>query len=268
MKIQPTKEVLISKDIEEFGAQGQDGRLAESDHMIIADKDFTIFANKSDITKFLAIIGQPISSISAPSTSLFTSLQTQPSQSYSSSSFYFHTVFDAPIPLCQFNFCKDAIDMIEQENAGGNSENSEQLSFEIFHRMFGAKLLKTEMQIKYDTDSWKKTDYLCEIQGHKIGVSVTRTVDRAPPNDFTEEKATVLLGKKLFGVCVSNIGVREEDKWERQILHCWSQTPAQAQMMQNAFESFHPRLREKTIIIFTIAGNHKWIFRQQRRTDP
>ena len=61
-------------------------------------------------------------------------------------------------------------------NAGGHSERSEALSFEVLHRLLGAELLKAEMEIKYINSNWKKTDYLVTIQGRKIAVSVTRSV--------------------------------------------------------------------------------------------
>lgn len=80
------------------------------------------------------------------------------------------------------------------------------------------------------------------------------------PDHFTNEDAMRLLKKKLFGVIVSNKGVAEEDRWEKQILHIWVQNSNEALMLSKCYQALHPKLRSNTIIIITIAGNHKWIF--------
>ena len=48
--------------------------------------------------------------------------------------------------------------MLNCTNAGGSSDNSEALSFDILHRLFGAELLKAEMEVKYINSVGKKTD--------------------------------------------------------------------------------------------------------------
>ena len=67
---------------------------------------------------------------------------------------------------------------------------------------FGARLLKTEMEIEYFPEQSKKTDYSVLINNKHIGVSVTRAMKFK--GDFTEEDARVLLYKKLYGIIVSS----------------------------------------------------------------
>jgi hypothetical protein len=78
------------------------------------------------------------------------------------------------------------------------------LSYEVMHRLLGATLLKSEMEIHYLNEHWKKTDYVCSILGKKIAVSVTRAVGFPRVNDFDVEQAVVLLKKKLLGLVCSS----------------------------------------------------------------
>ena len=145
-------------------------------------------------------------------------------------------------------------------NAGGHSERSEALSFEVLHRLLGAELLKAEMEIKYVNSNWKKTDYLVSIQGKKIAVSVTRSVGFPRASRFNEADAEELLTKKLVGICASTMGVTDEDRWERQILHIFAPAPNVALVIHKTYQTLHPKLRANTIVIITVAGMHEWIF--------
>ncbi|KAK2953740.1 putative Signal transducing adapter molecule 2 [Blattamonas nauphoetae] len=168
--------------------------------------------------------------------------------------------FESAVPFHKFSFSLDTIRMLSLPNAGGHSENSEALSFEVLYRMFGAKLVKAEMEIKYDNAGWKKTDYSCTLFGHYIGVSVTRAVGFPSSSDFGPSDAQALLSKKLFGICVSNVGVSGEEKWERQILHVWCQNSETAKILQDVYYTLHADLRSNSLLLITVAGNHDWIF--------
>lgn len=174
--------------------------------------------------------------------------------------------------------------MLQTPNAGGHSEKSEVLSFELMHRLFGAKLLQTEMEIVYLTPGWKKTDYICRIGSHLIGVSVTRAfssrsrTEEDADNPITPIQAIQLIRKKLFGIESSTIGVvtdslmsKEElasssdipspPPLERQILHIWTDNEENVLCLRNAFQSLHPRLRSNTIVVVTVARNCAFIFK-------
>lgn len=112
-------------------------------------------------------------------------------------------------------------------NAGGSSIESEIMSFEILHFCEGAKLLKTETEIQYqppdDAGPNTITDYLAEIGGKKVGVSVTRAYK--PANlTFTDPEVQTLLEKKLDGVIRSSQRVLPADKWVKQVLHVFVAT--------------------------------------------
>ena len=72
-----------------------------------------------------------------------------------------------------------------------------QCSYELFHRCYGAQLLKTEMEVDYFPEGGSITDYTCELYGTLLGISVTRAMKYK--GEFTLEDATKLLEKKMNG---------------------------------------------------------------------
>ena len=57
--------------------------------------------------------------------------------------------------------------LLSAQNAGGSSEMSEALSFEVFSRLLGADDLTMEMDVKYYPLNSKKTDYVCTMLGKR-----------------------------------------------------------------------------------------------------
>ena len=88
--------------------------------------------------------------------------------------------------------------MLEVPNAGGNSVWSEALSMELLNNMYGAQLERTEMELEYEWQNCKITDYSVKMFGRTIGVSVTRALKFN--GIFSEEDAFTLLKKKLEGI--------------------------------------------------------------------
>merc|ERR1711997_942224 len=151
-----------------------------------------------------------------------------------------------------------------EENAGGQSELSEGFSFEFLRRIFGAKLVKTEMAIRYWWNSWKKTDYSVRMSGHVVGVSVTRAMKYQ--GIFTRFDAHKLLRKKLFGINESTPGVLEQDEWQRQILHIWATDEYIERILYDVFLELlfsEPDLVRNTIIMVTVTSSW-WIFYQDK----
>lgn len=151
-----------------------------------------------------------------------------------------------------------------EENAGGQSELSEGFSFEILTKIFAAKLVKTEMAIKYWWPEWKKTDYSVTMSGVVIGVSVTRAMKYK--GIFTRCDAEKLLRRKLYGINESTLGVLEQDQWQRQILHIWATDDYVERILYDTFLSLlfsEPDLVRDTIIVVTVTASW-WIFFQDK----
>src|SRR3989338_7844086 len=61
--------------------------------------------------------------------------------------------------------------MLVNPNAGGSSKYSEILSYEILRSMYAARLVWSEMELRYFPAGGKITDYSAEVFGHYVGVS-------------------------------------------------------------------------------------------------
>lgn len=152
-------------------------------------------------------------------------------------------------------------EIIEDGNAGGSSLYSEVFSFEMLHRCEGAELLKTETEIQYQTPSGKITDLLVEIDGLKVGVSVTRAVDFPFDAPYTVEKARSLLEGKLGDILESSARVGPEDAWVKQILHVMAYAPGHVDALEAAYEALDAAVKADTLVIITVTnGSDDFIY--------
>lgn len=142
---------------------------------------------------------------------------------------------------------------LETPNAGGTSEWSEAISFEVLRRCYGASLKRTEMEIEYRGAS-KITDFAIQLAGAHLGVSVTRAMSFLKPFDLAE--ATRLLTKKLDGVIASTRGVIKQHRWSRQILHVLTADPANVAILHEAYSQLDPALHADTLVLVTVAPVH------------
>ena len=144
------------------------------------------------------------------------------------------------------------------QNAGGTSEWSEACSFEVLHQLYGAKLLRTEMEIEYAPGS-KITDFSITLFGQHIGVSVTRAMSFK--HKFDEAEALRLLSKKLFGVNCASRGVIKAHRWTQSILHIIVQDSSYVDILLSAYSQICSSLRSNTIVLITSTlGNNSFIF--------
>jgi hypothetical protein len=143
--------------------------------------------------------------------------------------------------------------MFDTPNAGGSSSESEVMSLEVLHACEGAKLLKTETQVKYVDDAAGPptiTDILVEIGGKRVGVSVTRAYK--PQNQpFPDSEVKSLLEKKLEGILRSSARVAPTDKWVKQILHVFAANKAQADAVARVLPTIDASIRSNTIVLLT-----------------
>merc|ERR1719385_728382 len=177
---------------------------------------------------------------------------------------YLRSTFTTTLHPEEVNLSSGARRIMLEENAGGQSELSEGFSFEFLRKLFGAKLVKTEMAIRYWWNSWKKTDYSVKMSGTVIGVSVTRAMKYK--GIFTRCDAEKLLRRKLYGINESTLGVLEQDQWQRQILHIWATDDYVERILYDTFLSLlfsEPDLVRDTIIVVTVTASW-WLFFQDK----
>jgi hypothetical protein len=145
--------------------------------------------------------------------------------------------------------------LFDTPNAGGSSGESEVMSFEVLHACEGAKLVKTETEIAYAPPVQGQpasiTDILVEINGVKVGVSVTRAYKPASQGAQTDAEVKSLLEKKLEGINVSSMRVLPQDKWVKQILHVFAANQASADTTMRVLPTISSALRADTIVLVT-----------------
>ncbi len=136
-------------------------------------------------------------------------------------------------------------------NAGGSSIYSEMFAYEVLARCELADLLKTENEIIYDTPG-KLSDFLTELEGRKIGVSVTRAFAFPPEEPYTVAQARALLDDKLADILESTANVSPEDAWVKQILHIMAYEPMHADSVATAFARVDAAIKSNTVVMVTV----------------
>lgn len=151
-------------------------------------------------------------------------------------------------------------EMVADGNAGGSSLESEIFSLEVLTRCEGATLVKTETEVVYDVRG-SITDILVEIDGMKVGVSVTRAVGFPRDAAYTEATASALLTRKLTDIEESTANVSAGDRWVKQILHVIAYADQHVAAMQAAYAALDPSVKADTILWVTRSdGDDEFIY--------
>lgn len=150
--------------------------------------------------------------------------------------------------------------ILTQGNAGGSSGISEAFAFDVLSRCESAVLLKTENEIQYDGDG-KMTDFLAEMDGVAIGVSVTRAVAYPFSDPFLAHQAKDLLSGKLEDVLASSGHVSAADAWQKQILAVMAYGAEHGAALVAAFETLDAELRSDSLVLVIVTeGDDDFIY--------
>jgi hypothetical protein len=154
--------------------------------------------------------------------------------------------------------------LFDTPNAGGSSTESEAMSYEVLHYCEGAKLLKTETEVGYTPPVMGQpttiSDILIEIDGKRVGVSVTRTYKPVAQGPQTDAEVKALLEKKLQGIVVSSMRVLPADKWVKQILHVFAPSQASVDSINRVLPSIDAATRADTIVLVTLTRGGGFIY--------
>ncbi|KAL3903436.1 MAG: hypothetical protein SGPRY_011674, partial [Prymnesium sp.] len=162
--------------------------------------------------------------------------------------------------------CPDACRVLEADNAGGSSLISEAMTMELLAVAFGARLLKTEMELAYFPSESAMTDLAVEIDGVPLGVSVTRAVSR-PSSPLSVEAAMRLLDKKMSGILKSTASCYNVS-WQKQILHIWARSSRVARVVEEAYSLLEPALKADTLCIVTRCSSLQEMFTEKTKARP
>ena len=143
-------------------------------------------------------------------------------------------------------------EIIGDGNAGGSSLLSEVFAYEVLYRCEGAALLKTETEVDYTMEG-KITDLLVELDGTRLGVSVTRAVAFPRDTAYPVSQAQELLEGKLADILESTENVAPGDAWPKQILHVVADEVRHAEALETAWGQIDASIRADTIVVVTIS---------------
>lgn len=170
----------------------------------------------------------------------------------SPSTFANHLIFDHLYTDDDFDLLTPGgQEIILDDNLGGSSILSEVFAYENLASCEGAVLLKTEREIDYAVDG-KKTDFLAEIDGLKIGVSVVRAQTFPLGSELSVADATALLEGKLADILESTANVATADAWGKQILAVIVYNDQHATSLQTALPAIDAAVRADTIVWLTV----------------
>jgi hypothetical protein len=146
----------------------------------------------------------------------------------------------------------------DDPNAGGSSKESEAIAFDVLYRCELAALLKTETEILYDTTG-AITDFLTEVDGLKVGVSVVRAY--AFMADYTVADAVSKMTEKLLDIQESSANVSSGDAWTKQILAVIAEKPENASAVVTALGMIDAATRGDTIVVITVTdGDDAFVY--------
>lgn len=149
----------------------------------------------------------------------------------------------------------------DEGNLNPGSLYSEIVAYEVLARCEMAALLKTEATIVYTDPMGKKTDFLAEIDGLKIGVSVVRAVGFPKDAPWTVGQAETILNGKLSDIQLSSANVAPEDAWVKQILSVVAYGPMHLESLLTAYEGLDPAVKADTILVITVTdGDDAFIY--------
>lgn len=144
-----------------------------------------------------------------------------------------------------------AREILVDGTSGGSSGVSEAFAFEVLSRCEGATLIATETEIVYVPATSKKTDMLVEIDGVRIGVSVTRAVGFPPDAPYTTAEAA-FIEDKLDDILESTMNVRSDFMWTKQILLIMAYGDMHATSIRAVWDSIDAASRADTIVYVVV----------------
>jgi hypothetical protein len=141
--------------------------------------------------------------------------------------------------------------LVADDNLGGSSLISEVFAYEVLYRCELATLLKTETEIGYADGGTKKTDFLVEIDGLKVGVSVVRAYVYPGTTPIDVATATTKLTGKLEDIVLSTQYAAAADAWVKQILAVIAYNQGDADAVATAWAALDPGVKGDTIVVVT-----------------
>ncbi len=148
--------------------------------------------------------------------------------------------------------------ILAEGTAGGSSGYSEAFAFEVLHRCEGADLVASETMVMYETPTpGAIADLLVDIDGVRVGVSVTRAVTvtgmcmRA--DTYTLMAASTLLSRKVDDIHEASTLVSPVHAWSKHMVFVYADTAEHARVMEMAWDALTESQRADTILYVSVS---------------
>lgn len=147
--------------------------------------------------------------------------------------------------------------ILAEGTAGGSSGYSEAFAFEVLHRCEGAELVASETMILYTPMPGSIADMLVEIDGVRVGVSVTRAVTvtgmcmRA--DTYTLAAASTLLTRKVQDIHEARTFALPVHAWTKDMVFVFADTAEHARVMREAWDMLDASVRADTILYVSVS---------------
>jgi hypothetical protein len=145
-------------------------------------------------------------------------------------------------------------------NAGGASIVSEALSAEVLSLLYNAQGLRTEMEVQYLFPGWSMVDYVVEMFGSRVGVSVTRAMGYPHESTFGVDEAQRLLNKKLTGLVTARRNMGKRDSFQKSVLHVFAQSERVANLLYEQFHLLDMDVRNNVVVLCTVTNQSPHLY--------
>lgn len=146
------------------------------------------------------------------------------------------------------------LEVLTDGNAGGSSVYSEVFAMEWLARCELASLVKSENEVVYDDPMAKKIDILVELDGRKVGVSVTRAMTFPLGQPYQPAAATTLFERKLDDLQLATTQVSAGDRWSKQMLAVLAYDDQHAEVAMQAWAGLDAQTRDDTLLVVAVTG--------------
>ena len=137
-------------------------------------------------------------------------------------------------------------------------------SMYILNKYFGAKTARSECDVKYWNDFWKKCDYITNISNKFMAISVSRM--NGPVYFYMPTRLRLCIGamellyKKIYGLVVARSGIVEKISFNHSLLHVFVDSVESAYCISFVFNELCESIKSDITLIITVINVSNKLF--------
>jgi hypothetical protein len=161
-------------------------------------------------------------------------------------------------------WCAESLFLGNSKNFNERSKLSEMTSMYILNKYFGAKTARSECDVKYWNDFWKKCDYITNISNKFMAISVSRM--NGPVYFYMPTRLRLCIGamellyKKIYGLVVARSGIVEKISFNHSLLHVFVDSVESAYCISFVFNELCESIKSDITLIITVINVSNKLF--------